>query len=452
MTHEQFIETIASAVKKYAHDYGIVVYSPIIAQAILESAWGTSELAVNANNYFGLKYRSGRCPSAIGIYHKVGSEQNPDGSYVSSAMKWMKFRNLEEGVKGYFEFINIPNYFNLRGVTDPKAYLENIKKDGYATSLSYVSNLMNVIQKNDLTRFDKEVKLMSNSALVDYTKISPNRTVNPSRKVDTITIHCMAGDMCVESCGNWFAKATTAASSNYGIGSDGRIGLYVEEKDRSWCSSNRDNDMRAITIEVANNGGAPDWPVSDAAYKSLIKLLVDICKRNDIDGLRWRNDPTLVGQPEKQNMTVHRWFAKKACPGNYLMSKMADIAAEVNAQLGYVDKVEEPVKVETNTYARKQFIKDVQAATGSAVDGIAGSETIGNTPTLCMARNKRHKAVKPVQRYLNTIGYDCGDVDGVFGPKTTAAVKRYQEDHDCVSDGIISAKKKTWKCLLGMEV
>lgn len=452
MTHEQFIEAIASAVKKYASDYGIKVYSPIIAQAILESAWGTSELAVNANNYFGLKYRAGRCPSAVGIYHKVGSEQNPDGSYVSSAMKWMMFRNLDEGVKGYFEFINIPNYFNLRGVTNPKTYLENIKKDGYATSLKYVDNLMNVINTNNLTRFDKEVTMMSNSPLVDYTKISPNRTVNPARKIDTITIHCMAGNMTIESCGAMFAKASRAASSNYGIGSDGRIGLYVEEADRSWCSSNRDNDMRAITIEVANDGGAETgWHISDKAYEALIKLLVDICQRNKIDGLRWKNDKSLIGQPEKQNMTVHRWFAAKACPGDYLMSKMGDIANEVNAKLNYKEVVETP-KVEGASYTRKQFIKDVQAATGSAVDGIAGSETIGNTPTLCTARNKRHKAVKPVQRYLNSIGYDCGDVDGVFGPKTTAAVKRYQEDHDCVSDGIISAKKKTWKCLLGMEV
>lgn len=293
---------------------------------------------------------------------------------------------------------------------------------------------------------------MSNSPLVNYTKISPNRTVNSARRIDTITIHCMAGNLSVEGCGALFAKASRAASSNYGIGSDGRIGLYVEEKDRSWCSSNRENDMRAITIEVANDGGAPDWHVSDKAYKSLINLLVDICKRNNINGLRWKNDKSLIGQVGKQNMTVHRWFSNKSCPGEYLMSKMGDIAAEVNVQLGYVDKVEEPVKVENNTYTRKQFIKDVQAATGSAVDGIAGPESIGNTPTLCTARNKRHKAVKPVQRYLNTIGYNCGDVDGVFGPKTTAAVKRYQEDHGCVSDGIISAKKKTWKCLLGMEV
>lgn len=293
---------------------------------------------------------------------------------------------------------------------------------------------------------------MSNSLLVNYTKISPNRTVNSARKIDTITIHCMAGDLSVESCGALFAKASRGASSNYGIGSDGRIGLYVEEKDRAWTSSNRANDMRAVTIEVANNGGASEgWPISDAAYKSLINLLVDICKRNNINGLRWKNDKSLIGQPEKQNMTVHRWFSNKDCPGTYLMSKMGDIANDVNKLLKYTGTVNKPV-VESSSYTRKQFIKDIQSATGSKVDGIAGPETIRNTPTLCTSRNKRHKAVKPLQRYLNTIGYNCGDVDGVFGPKTRAAVKRYQTDHGCVVDGIISARKKTWKRLLGMEV
>jgi hypothetical protein len=143
----------------------------------------------------------------------------------------------------------------------------------------------------------------------------------------------MAGNCSIESCGDIFAKASRAASSNYGIGSDGRIALYVEEKDRSWCSSNRANDMRAITIEVANDGEGPEWHVSDAAYNALIELLVDICKRNNIDALRWKNDKTLIGQPDKQNMTVHRWFANKACPGEYLLNHMGDIADAVNKKL-----------------------------------------------------------------------------------------------------------------------
>ncbi len=154
MTKEQFIEEIAKYVQKYAPRYGIKVYSPIIAQAILESASGTSELAVNAHNYFGLKYRSGRCPTACGIYYKTGSEQNADGSYTSSAMQWMKFSDMEKGVQGYFDFTNIANYRNLKGVTDPKQYLVNIKADGYATSLKYADNVYNVIRTYNLTKYD----------------------------------------------------------------------------------------------------------------------------------------------------------------------------------------------------------------------------------------------------------------------------------------------------------
>lgn len=125
----------------YAAAYNVCVFSPIIAQAILESNKGTSELAVNAHNYFGLKYRKGRCKTCVGIYHKVGSEQNPDGTYTSSAMEWCKFGSMEDGVIGYFDFTNISAYSNLKGVTDPRQYLENIKADGYATSLKYVDNL-----------------------------------------------------------------------------------------------------------------------------------------------------------------------------------------------------------------------------------------------------------------------------------------------------------------------
>lgn len=156
MSNKKFIEDIAKYVVKYAPKYNIKVCSPIIAQAILESASGTSELAVNAHNYFGLKYRQRRCPSSSGVYYKVGSEQNADGSYTSSPMKWFKFDSMEDGVIGYFDFINIKLYDKVKNVEDPKIYLENIKKAGYATSLKYVDNLMKVIERYDLTKYDKE--------------------------------------------------------------------------------------------------------------------------------------------------------------------------------------------------------------------------------------------------------------------------------------------------------
>lgn len=144
----------------------------------------------------------------------------------------------------------------------------------------------------------------------------------------------MAGDLSIEQCGSLFAATSRKASSNYGIGSDGRIGMYVEEKDRSWCTSSASNDNRAVTIEVANDGGqSSGWHVSDAAMNSLILLCADICNRNNIPKLLWEGNPSLIGQVNRQNMTVHRWFSKKDCPGNYLYSKHSYIADEVNKKL-----------------------------------------------------------------------------------------------------------------------
>ena len=172
----------------------------------------------------------------------------------------------------------------------------------------------------------------TNSALISYTKLSPHHSGLRNHEIDTISIHCMAGNLSVETCGNVFMNKK--ASSNYGIGSDGRIALYVEEKNRSWCTSSSSNDNRAVTIEVANDGGAPDWHVSDKAMAALIQLCADICKRNNIKELKWEGNKNLIGQVDKQNMTVHRWFAAKACPGNYLYNKHGYIATEVNKILG----------------------------------------------------------------------------------------------------------------------
>ena len=183
---------------------------------------------------------------------------------------------------------------------------------------------------------------MSNSPLVTYTKLSPNHSGRRNHVIDTVSVHCMAGNASVETCGALFADPSRKASSNYGIGSDGRIALYVDEANRSWCTSNAANDHRAITIEVANNGGAPDWPVSGKAYSALLDLLTDICRRNNIKELLWKGDKSLIGQVDKQNMTVHRWFAAKACPGDYLYNRHGEIAAEVNRRLKGED---EPVDI-----------------------------------------------------------------------------------------------------------
>ena len=174
----------------------------------------------------------------------------------------------------------------------------------------------------------------SNSSLINYTKISPNKNTtrvhnvyNPTGKITKITIHHMAGNFSIEACGNGFASPTRQGSSNYGIGTDGRVGLYVDEKHRAWTSSSPDNDYKAITIEVANDGDeSTNWHVSDKAYAKLIDLCVDICKRNGISKLNYTGDAT-------GNLTRHNMFVATSCPGQYLQSKFNDIAKQVNLRL-----------------------------------------------------------------------------------------------------------------------
>lgn len=167
---------------------------------------------------------------------------------------------------------------------------------------------------------------MSNSKLVSYTKLSPNCNKPRNHAIDKITIHHMAGNLSVEDCGEIFARPGRQASANYGVGTDGRIALYVDEANRAWTSSSPENDHRAVTIEVANDGGAPDWHVSDKALAATIDLCVDICRRNGIKQLNFTG--TKAG-----NLTMHKYFAATACPGPYLGGKFPYIAQEVNRRL-----------------------------------------------------------------------------------------------------------------------
>lgn len=177
----------------------------------------------------------------------------------------------------------------------------------------------------------------TNSGLVAYKKLSPNHSGKRTHSIDRITPHCVVGQCSAEGLGDWFAKSSTQASSNYGIDKDGRVGLYVEEKNRSWCSSSSANDQRAVTIECASDTSEP-YAFRDAVYKKLITLCVDICKRNGKKKLIWfgDKDKTLNYSPKSDEMvlTVHRWFANKSCPGNWMYARMGDLASKVTAQLG----------------------------------------------------------------------------------------------------------------------
>lgn len=184
---------------------------------------------------------------------------------------------------------------------------------------------------------------MSNSPLVNYTKLSPNHSGRRTHTIDRITPHCVVGQCSVEALGNVFASKERQASSNYGIGADGRVGMYVEEKNRSWCSSSNENDQRAVTIECASDASHP-YAFKDIVYNKLIELCVDICKRNGKTKLLWFGDKnkTLAYKPAANEMvlTVHRWFANKSCPGDWMYARMGDLAAKVTVKLGGATTVE----------------------------------------------------------------------------------------------------------------
>ncbi len=315
---------------------------------------------------------------------------------------------------------------------------------------------------------------MSNSNLVVYTKISPNKNVgragtyNPSGKIDKITIHHMAGNLSIETCGNVFASSSQGASANYGIGSDGRVGMYVEEKDRSWCSSSRANDYHAVTIEVANDGGAPDWHVSDKAFNTLIDLCVDICKRN---GFRLNYTGDASG-----SLTRHNMFAATACPGPYLQGRFAEIAKLVNDRLDgktedkpatggtyTVVKGDSPWSIASKLMGSGAKYKELMSYNGLAEDAtiyagqvlkIPGASTSDTPaapsypePTRNIANYTEGDDVGWVQTKLRDLGYDPGDIDCKYGDKGEAAVKQLQRDYGLSVDGIVGTN--TRKALKG---
>jgi len=414
MNKEEFIEELAKYVCKYAEQYNVKCPSAVIAQGCLESGYGTSYKA-QFHNYFGLKYRPNRCKTAIGTFEDKSAEQNKNGSYSSIYCSWFRFKNLEDGVIGYFDFTNISSYAKCKNVEDPKKYLEEIKKVGYASSLDYVENVYKVIVDNNLTRFDKKTPEISekisdktegftNSSLVEYVKLSPNFSKRKNKKITKITIHHMAGNLSIETCGNVFASASRKASANYGIDSNGRVGMYVEECNRAWTSSNAENDHQAVTIEVANNSGAPKWTVSDKAYSKLIDLCVDICQRNDIKEINFTGD-------KNGNLTMHKYFAKTACPGPYLESKFPEIANKINERLGN----------KTNNQVKEDIPKNSEKLAENSLK--IGDLVYLNTDAVIFGTNKKFsKFVYSKQLYIRSISGNRVVISTVKQGAVTGAV------------------------------
>lgn len=291
---------------------------------------------------------------------------------------------------------------------------------------------------------------MSNSPLVDYTRISPNKNSPRNHMIDTITIHCVVGQCTVETLGNIFAPTSRQASSNYGVGTDGKIGMYVEEKDRSWCSSNAANDNRAVTIEVASDTKHP-YAVNDRAFAALLDLVTDICKRNGIKKLVWSTKKAdRVNHKNGCNMTVHRDYANKSCPGDYLYNRHREIAAEVNRRLGVADTAPDAGAaqgVTVYTVKKGDTLSQIAAKYGTTYQAIAAYNGIKNpnairvgqkikipasTAPAALKKGDRVKVLnavtydgKPFRTYYDT--YDVIQVSGArvvigVGATVTAAV------------------------------
>ena len=258
----------------------------------------------------------------------------------------------------------------------------------------------------------------TNSSLVGYTKLVKNHSGQRTHTIDRITPHCVVGQVTAERLGNIFS-GSRAVSSNYGIDLDGTVGLYVEEKNRSWCSSSNANDQRAITIECASDP-KPPYAFKAIVYDTLVKLCIDICKRNGKTKLLWLGDKTktLNYTPKSDEMvlTVHRWFANKSCPGDWMYARMGDLAKKVTAALT------KPKPSATPT-AKCPYVE----------------------PTKAVAYGAKGKDVMWVQWYLNQTGEKIS-IDGAFGPKTKTAVLKFQKKKKLDVDGIIGpATRKALK-------
>ena len=222
----------------------------------------------------------------------------------------------------------------------------------------------------------------TNSPLVVYTNLSPNHSGQRTHSIDRITPHCVVGQLSAESICGCFTSTSRQASCNYGIGKDGRVSLCVEEKNRSWCSSSNANDQRAITIECASDLTAP-YAMNSSVYGSLIKLCTDICQRNGKKKLLWLGDKnkTLNYAPAADEMvlTVHRWFANKSCPGNWMYARMGDLAEKVTAQLSAgMDEEDDDMDINKFKELWREMRKELQDNDASAYSEEARKWAVDN--------------------------------------------------------------------------
>lgn len=393
---EEFIKRIAPVVQKYAPKYGITCCSAVIAQACLESAYGTSDKA-RRHNYFGLKYRPGRVTCYSGHFTDGSSEQLTNGKYVKIQTTWFKFDSVEKGIEGYFQFVDTPNYANLKNVSDPATYLRNIRADGYATSLDYVDNCMAVVRKYNLTKYDPKGGVSLSAPKIIKMISKYNNSSRKGNSIKYIVIHYTGNTTdTARANANYFATGNRNASAHYFVDKSS-IYQSVEDSMAAWHvgvnygSGNlfgKCTNRNSIGIEMCSDAGM----IASATYKRTVELTRYLMKKYGIPASR---------------VVRHYDVCSKRCPG----------------WKGWIP---------TNETKWKQFLKDIQGK-------ISDSMYTGTFPKLpekgYICKGDTGAEVKHLQKFLAWYGTYTDSIDGSAGPNTDKAIRQYQSAEGLKVDG-----------------
>lgn len=488
MTQAQYIEEVAKYVKKYAPQYGIKVYSPIIAQFCLESGYGTTnkvkKILENGtidwrHNYVGLKWRNGRCAISNEYFEEGTSEQNKDGTYTNITSKFYRFKNLEECVIGYFQFTNISTYSNLKGVTDPETYLKNIKEDKFATSIDYVQKNMNVIKKWNLTKYDvREESKMSYKVAIDAghgSNTAGKRTVSGYREHWCNVKTANYFDIAMKRCG---LETVRIGWNDTNSTDDTDVSLTTRQKQIknakcdisvSW-HANAHGDGKTYTsgqgIEtlIHNNPArvGDSKALADKVQAQLIKgtsqknrgvkpmsLSMCNCEAMGTKASILIEIAFMTNQHEEQLIQTDAFCLECAEEAAMGVCEYLGVAYKANNGSSTSTNITPSTTTTTYSYTLNQFVKDIQKAIGVTVDGIVGAQTLAKLPTVSKTKNNKHAVVKPLQKYLNSLGFNCGTVDGNAGAKFDVAAKAWAKANSCTMDGEFTAGGKSWKVILG---
>ena len=368
---QEYLDQVIEPARRVCKRYGYLP-SVLIAQACLENGYGMAKdcySLIQVNNMIGQKselLNSSWVSLGLSVWNGKSITKNTPEQYGNQIVRindnFRVFDSIEQSLADFLLFLTYASNYGAGGapkyggevlsIKDPESLIRAVGGRGYATGQTYPTSVIRIVREHNLTQYDdltnvpmtdqippalRKEAAPVNSPLVSYTKLSPCNSGQRTMKIDRITPHCIVGQLSAETIGACFDHASVQASCNYGIAVDGRVALIVPENVRSWCSSSSANDQRAVTIECASDKTAP-WAFRDNVYQRLIELCVDICKRNGKNKLLWLADKqkTLAYQPAADEMvlTVHRWFANKACPGDWLYERLGDLAEKVTKALG----------------------------------------------------------------------------------------------------------------------